>query len=152
MQSFEKMKLGNETSFHFKGDVGECYNRALLGMIFQWRKSCLEVMDAILENGHGKRDYDIERQKNWIYNFVPKLMIALNNFHNLVPIGVLKKSLLSTYLGRDTFEEKDELDFLYNMAACTNVQVITCYSDENDITVIATRFDDNDGRLFAFGY
>ena len=69
LKSFNDLKLGNSTTFHFKGDVGKTYNEMVMGMIYQWKISSLEVLHAVVDQGHFPR-CEVNNQLQWINNNV----------------------------------------------------------------------------------
>ena len=138
------------TYFDFEKSICKEYNMVLMGMIFQWQKSCLEMLHAVVNQGFFSTS-NVLNQKNWV-EFVPgRLMKGIQECNHLLPLEILKKDLLMSYLQITEFTEGEELEFLYNMAGCKQYEVISCWLGFDEFKV-ATRFDEDNDLLFAFGY
>ena len=151
LQEIKSMALGNETSYQFDGKIGTAFNKMVLGMIYQWKISCLELIEQVQEEEDVQECY-VEKQKKWIKDVIPRLMCAIEDFHNLVPLVVLKRELLGTYLGSEAIADGEQLTFVYNMISCRSYQIVTILNLADDEYKIGTRFDERDHCFFAFGF
>lgn len=151
LKPVKDMSILGESNFHFDGSFGKAYNEVLMGMIYQWKLSTLELLDAVIRQGCFEA-HDVRNQKSWVYSVVARLMKAVQQFHHYVPLGVLKKELLMSYLPPNLFFDGDELEFLFQMAGCEKYEVISSCIDFRTSFIVCTRFDGDNNLLFAFGY
>lgn len=139
--------LGTKNDFQFNGEFGKHVNRMILGMIYQWELSSLELLNAVVSQGLYLEE-DIVKQKNWILDFLPGVFKTITEWHHLMPLPLMRKEHYTIYLGR-IFDDGDKVEFLYNMVNCKKIDIVSfqCRNFR-----IGTRFDDDNERFFAFGY
>lgn len=153
LKPLEEMSLAGETSYQFNGNgkFGYTYNRVTLGMIYQWKISSLELLNVIVDQGHVGHE-EIAKQKNWVYCVAARLMGAVHNFHDRIPLGIVKKELLEHYLEPHTVVDKEVLEFLFNIIGCKSFQIVACMDFIRTKFAVGTRFNQDDDLFFAFGY
>lgn len=142
-----ELVLGTKSEFQFTVDFGRHVHRMVLGMMYQWEISCLELFREVVKQGFYCKEH-VESQKNWMLNFLPDVYKAMAEWHHLMPLPLLRKEHYTVYLGH-IFDDGDMLEFLYNMINCKKIDVVAC---QGQIFKIGTRFDDDDERFFAFGF
>ena len=52
LKPLRQMTAGGETAFHFGKAFAQVYNKAVMGMLHQWRISCLQLLDAVVQCRH----------------------------------------------------------------------------------------------------
>ena len=129
LQKISDMALGTETSYQFDGKVGKAYNKMVLGMMYQWKLSCLELFEEV-QHEEDLDEYYFRKQKDWIHIVLPRLMCAIEDFHGLIPLVILQKHLLKTYLGEEVCKDDEQLAFLWHMINCRSYEIVPILGSE----------------------
>ena len=77
-------------------------------------------------------------------------MCAIEDFHGLIPLVILQKHLLKTYLGEEVCKDDEQLAFLWHMINCRSYEIVPIVGNEE--FKIGTRFDEEDHYFYAFGF
>lgn len=142
-----------ENMHHFTKSFSNSIHRSILGMIYQWKISTLEVISQVLTLQENWNNGGLQMQKEWVHKVAAKHMWGIQEYdmRHVVPLRIIKKDFIPLYLDEKVISGGDEIVFFFNMVNCKTVEVITCSVNYKDM-VIGTRFDGDNDLFYAFGY